>query len=327
MRKQPVGRSQFGLRGIWEEEARLPKLSNFGFLRHFVSQALRSMASAPVHTALTILTTTVALSIFSIFILFVENLRSGLLKTNASQTLTIVMREQAGDSEIEALSKTLRARGDVIDLKVTSKSEALSELRAALGEQSDVLEGLDTENPLPRSIQITPRAETDGDFDSFAEVLRHNPLVERVLYDRGALGELSVLIKLIEWGGAIGLGVLLVMSAFVIASTIRLALYAHRDEINIMRLVGAHRRFIAAPFLIEGTLEGLCGGVLSLMLVYGLYCASWRAVEHSSLLQLVVPTLSFLSPIANAVVVGVGTMVGFFGSLATLRRLSGEYSR
>jgi cell division transport system permease protein len=115
------------------------------------------------------------------------------------------------------------------------------------------------------------------------------------------------------------IGVVLGVAALlIVAGTIRLAVHARREEIGILRLVGASRSFVAAPFLIEGLLQGLAGGVLALGLLYGLFRLARPALRSGLELLLGYATPGFLEPGGCVALVLAGALLGLLGSVAAL---------
>ena len=128
------------------------------------------------------------------------------------------------------------------------------------------------------------------------------------------------LIRIVSLGGWVIGGILAMASLFTIFNVIRLTVTQRRDDISIMRLVGATRSFIRGPFLLEGTLQGIVGAVTALALLYLAYgqLEAYASATENPFLQLL--TVGFLSPTQAAALAGAGTFIGAVGSLLSLRR-------
>ena len=189
-----------------------------------------------------------------------------------------------------------------------------------------MLEGLETDNPLPASVEVTlgqERLDQEG-FKQFAASFRENPAVESIQYDRGLVGQAAALF---HFFGSVGLGaaaLLLLLAAFIITNTIRLMLYARRHEIVIMRMVGATAGFVIAPCLIEGCALGLLGAVAGLVVLYFLFLLLTGLLAQLELVRAILPQLTFLPWYYVFLVILMGVAVGAAGSFMAVRRLADE---
>jgi cell division transport system permease protein len=142
---------------------------------------------------------------------------------------------------------------------------ALERLGRELGDLGEALTHL-PENPLPPSLELEVPAErrTPGALKALAQELRAMPGVTGVDYGEEAVERLSAISKALRYGGWVGFAVVLLATVVIVSATLQLAIYARRGEIEIQKLVGATDRFVKAPFLIEGFLQGLLGAVVAL---------------------------------------------------------------
>jgi cell division transport system permease protein len=176
------------------------------------------------------------------------------------------------------------------------------------------------EEPLPASFEVAfdPGKVDTAAFEAWQRRLRALPQVGMVDDDRDWVRQLEEALQVI---GAVGLAlvaVLMLAAIFTIASVIRLTAYLYREEIGIMRLVGATELFIRGPFYVEGLLQGLLGGALA---VAGLYVAYLLVVPSSPGTWLAgALTGSFLEPRDQALLVLLGAIAGLAGAVASLRR-------
>lgn len=317
-------RAALGLAGIWEERASLAQLSRAGFVLHHLGQACRNMIIAPLTSLLTILTISLALSFLACFVLFLENARHWIVSRQTRLTLNVFVREGRPESEISQLATELSGQPEVERVEVRSKTDALVELKEALGVDAPMLQGLEQNNPLPRSLIVRLRAGGHSSFESLAERVAAKPAVETVQYDRGLLSQLGQMMAGFRRGGMLAALVVLVMSSFIIGSTIRLAMYSHREETEIMRLVGAAEGFVRVPYLIQGCVQGALGGAASVGIAYLVGLGLARLVQGSAVLQLVLSDVRPLSAAAISLIILSGILVGLGGSYAAVRRSKAE---
>ncbi len=312
------------LEALWAEAGRLPRLTTSGTLSQLAVESLRTIMASPFTAIVTTLTVTLSLFLLSTFILLVE-VTSGMLSSSQQEVrLSVYFRDTASPANIQALQSKLAADERLANVAFVSKEEALANFRGELGEQQYMLEGLDGQNPLPASLEIT--AETpDFAADVFAGIessLRNNPDVELVQYSQGLLEKLGRIVGFLRLVGFLAISLILLLTGAIISNTIRLAVYARRTEIEIMHLVGATDWYVRTPFMIEGFLQGVVGGALSLILLS--FCTGMfqAFLADVSFIGFEIPPLPFLSLGAQVLVVGAGVLVGVGGSYFAARRFS-----
>jgi len=154
-----------------------------------------------------------------------------------------------------------------------------------------------------------------------SEIMLQQTQVDRVLPKyREWLERFEAFLLLLRTVGA-ALGGFLVLAALVIVTnTIKLTLYARQDELEAMTMVGATSLFIKLPYLIEGALQGLCGGLLALLVSFIAFRTLLRESLGSLLLLTGIDTIHFLPPVWQVLVVAAGTLVGLLGSSLALRK-------
>lgn len=174
--------------------------------------------------------------------------------------------DEVTPATIAQLTDEIRGWDEVQDVFFVSKAEALDEARQLFADQSAVLRVIN-ENPdiVPASLRIQPTDPTD--YATIEVRLQGTPGVDKVQSAGPAIDAMVALrdgLRIMFWLLAVALGVAAVA---LIANTIHMAIYARREEIEIMRLVGASNWFVRTPFLLEGALEGLIGGVLAVAFI------------------------------------------------------------
>jgi cell division transport system permease protein len=176
------------------------------------------------------------------------------------------------------------------------------------------------EEPLPPSLEVAFEKEgvEEERLDEWLVSLRSDPSVVMVDDDRDWLRQLEALIAMLTGLGAVVGLVLLTAAIFTIASVIRLTAYLYRDEIEVMRLVGATELFIRGPFYVEGIIQGLLGGFLALAGLYGGYLLLNPKASTTFLGNVLVDR--FLSPEALMSLLLLGSLAGLLGAVLSLRR-------
>jgi cell division transport system permease protein len=174
--------------------------------------------------------------------------------------------DNATAAQVSGLVATTSAMPEVTEVRFVSKEEALRrfrEARAAQGEE-DLTRYLEV-NPLHASLEISLRSPAD--YAVVSEALREAPIVERVKNIRDLVDRVLTVTDLVRTAGIVVLVVVGLIVLFIIVNTIRVAVVARAEEIEIMRLVGASDAFIRWPFVFEGALVGLFGALLTLAIL------------------------------------------------------------
>jgi len=205
---------------------------------------------------------------------------------------------------------------EVTEVRYVSRDEALQRFRAtreAQGEE-DLTRYLET-NPLHASLEIGLRDPTD--FETVAEVLRAEPVVERVKNIADLVERVTTVTSIVRNGGIAVLGIVGLIVLFIIVNTIRLAVVARAEEIEIMRLVGASDAFIRWPFVFEGALVGLFGALVTL----GLLGVSADPIGGlmAGFFNVLPLTFGALARDTAAIVLATGLGLGILGSWLSVR--------
>ncbi len=274
-------------------------------------EAVLAFRRAPLLSALSVTTIAFSLFIITLFGLVAVNLQNGLRAV--AERVEVVAYLLPG-TPIETITlglKDIEAFPEVQSATYVSEDEALARARAELVEFRDVLEELER-NPLPASIEVKlkPHFRDAANVQAVADRLKGFGFVDDVRFGQDWVVKLD---RLRQLAGAVGLGVgaaFAVVAIIIMGTTIRMAVLHRSREIAIMRLVGATDGFIRRPFLLQGMLKGLAGGLVAMGLCYGAYY-----VVNRWLLQ-----VEFLSRVQGLAVVGFGALIGLVGSAASVGR-------
>ena len=313
--------AHYGLGKIWHEGDLLAKFSNKEQIGQLFVEAGRSIKASPVTTVVTALTMAVTLFIFSLFILFLENLGNILSATKTEVSLSLYLRDGVSAQEAGQLQAEVSKQASVAKIEYRSKDDALKVFRESLGKETGILEGLADNNPLPASLEIRLKDQY-GDknvFEKLSGDFVSHKFVEHVQYNRGLIGQVTDLLKVVRAGGAFATGLMLLMTGFIIASTLKLALYSRRDEIEIMQLVGGTAASVRVPCMIEAGAQGLLAGILSLLAAYPFFRLFANTLASSDTLRLILPSLQFLSWPSILMVILTGVLVGLAGAYFAVR--------
>jgi cell division transport system permease protein len=261
------------------------------------------------------------LLIMGSFSLLAYNLNELIGDIQNSSEIYVFVDEALSDAEARSVGTRIN-RLDNVDISTfVSKDEALTQFGERLNEEySALIEGLERDNPLRhryvvRLIDTAQMAETAEQLRGVPGVDQVNArldITENILLVRGVVNTVSLALIV----------VLLAVSVFIISNTVKLATFDRREEIAIMRVVGATKRFIRWPFVVEGFLLGLTGAVAAFFLQWSLYASLSRRVTEGLKNIALVQMAPFdeILPAVLLVFLLVGFLVGVGGSLLTIRR-------
>ncbi len=195
----------------------------------------------------------------------------------------------------------------------------MEDLRRQLGDKAGLLDGLG-ENPLPASLEIVITRDEGGNSTPYRlkKRLEMVDIVDEVQYSQDWIKRFEAIMEAIKIVGIVLGGLLFLAALFIIINTIKLTIYSRKDEIEILKLVGATNRFVKIPFLIEGSIQGLLGGSVALILLFLAYRILITKVDlrmgFASLDMIFLPTQFILF------LLGMSIIVGFIGSTISLGR-------
>jgi len=219
-----------------------------------------------------IVTTAFTLVCFGVFLLLYLNLKNVTGTLQSDVEVIVYLDPGASEQVVSLIQKRLETEPAVVTLTFVSREQALREFSEQFPEESLLLEQMDS-NPLPASVvvNLSPRFLDTESLSAFAERVKQLPGVTHVAYSQDWVDTLTLVVSYFELG-AVVIGMILAMATVtIIANTIRLSLHTRKEEIEILRLIGATGVFIAIPYVIEGTILGAMGGGLALALLKGVF--------------------------------------------------------
>ncbi|HSR89827.1 MAG TPA: permease-like cell division protein FtsX [Gemmatimonadales bacterium] len=284
-------------------------------MRLVLREALNVFRRAPALSILSITTIAFSLYVVGLFGLVALNLREALRGVEQRVEVVAYLLRGTPPESIAQASEDIAAFPEVQRVTFVSEDEALTRARAELVEFRDAYRDL-TVNPLPASLEIQLK---EGSRDAVhaqlvAERLRGIGFIDDVRYGREWVEKLD---RLRNIGGLVGMSIGLAFAAVavvIIGVTIRITVLQRAREIAIMRLVGATRGFIRGPFLLEGALKGLLGGILAVIMCY----ASYLLFRNQS--ELATSGIVFFKTPQMLLGILFGIAIGLGGSLVSVGR-------
>lgn len=287
-------------------------------LSFHVREALRGLRHSKVMALVTITSIALSLAVLGAFLLFLKNANTFLGRLHDQYKLIVYLKEDAATDSITQLKRRFEADPAVETVSYVSKEQALKLVLEDLDDKGWVLKTLE-KNPLPDSFEI--KVGEHADVIDLVKRLESDRAVARVSSGQDWVAGILRFVSITRYCGLVLVIVLGLSSLLIVGNTIWLTVYARRDEIAIMRLVGATNWFIRTPFLIEGLITGVLGAVLS----FAVLVVGYRFLLGQ--VTLVAPGITGfvgwheLRRLGSQLVV-MGGLLGFLGSLVSLRRLS-----
>ena len=293
-----------------------PALS--GFVLRRVGSSLWQLRWSHLLTAATM---AVTLFVFGAFMLLQINLEHLLKGWGDQIQITAYLSKNVGVDKMPALLARVQALPEVARVRLISQEQAWRDFQTALGAQSGLLDGL-PRDVLPASLEISlkPAHRDSPVVEQLAARLRGEKEFSSVEYPQEWVERLGLIVLAVEWAKWSLGGLLFLATFFIVSSAVKLAFLARQDEIEIMQLVGASEELIQAPFVLEGMIQGLVGGALSVAMLWGLFVLMQS--EFPTLAGFMAPLVrpQFLDSASIALVLISGWLLGAAGSLFSLRR-------
>ncbi|PIE60841.1 MAG: cell division protein [Desulfobacterales bacterium] len=268
----------------------------------------------------TVITISLSILLVSVFMLFFENASRVLESWNQGGRAMVYLDSNFAPPMLPQLKAQLTALGGIETMTFIHKDTALDRLQKEMDAKTEFLSSLKT-NPLPHAMEITMTAHANFDqVKNLAERIENLNLVESVEYGQGWLGRFLKLFNLFKMTGYAMCSLFLLIALFITANTVRLAFYARKTEVEIMRLVGATEGFIKTPFYVEGVFQGFLGGLLGLgLLLAGFLTLSSGMTQHFG--TYVYMDIRFLSWQTVSLILFSSTFLGWFGCFLSLRQI------
>jgi len=286
---------------------------------YFVRSAWSGIRMSPITSAIGAVTIGISLLLLGAFALLVENMEGVLYKLGDELFVTAYLEAGLGAEEQQQLAALVGTVEGVESVRLVDQAEALERFRTGVGRGAALLEGLSS-NPLPASLEITlvPERRSAGGMAIVVDSIDGLEGISDLTSGRDWVEGYLRAVGLVR-GIGYGLGAILALATLlIVANTIQLAVFARRDELEILALVGASRSFMQTPFLLEGLLQGAAGGAMALLLLFGLFQLVLPGFEFGLEFVLGGVQPHFFAPGQSLVMVAAGAGLGFFGSAAAV---------
>ncbi|MCR5672213.1 MAG: permease-like cell division protein FtsX [Lachnospiraceae bacterium] len=284
-------------------------------------QGFKNIFRNKVFSLATIATISSCIFLFGLFYCLVINVQYSVKAAQSGVAVTVFFDEGLPDEQIQQIGLQIQSRSEVSEVKFVSSDEAWESFKNDyLGEYADGYEG---DNPLEGSENYEIYLNDVAKQPELVAWLKSIPGIREVNRSDITAEVLTNVNTLISYVSLAIIGILLLVSVFLISNTVAMGISVRREEIGIMRLIGAKDFVVRSPFVIEGILIGLIGSALPLVAIYYLYklmmeYATANFAVLSDMLKFMSVEELFRNLVPISLILGVG--IGFLGSLITVRR-------
>ncbi len=277
----------------------------------------------PVINLISISIISIAMLLLALYFLGYSNVARIVSVWRADLRIAVYLVDDIDAERMSALKNYCRELDEVIRFDYVSKEQALENFKVTLGEESNFLSGLPG-NPLPASLELFLDSEVADvdDVERLARQLQRQVGVDEVAYGSRWLRQLFSLLKTVKYFGFIFAAFLSVVTVFIVASTIRLSLYARSETIRVLHLVGATRSFIALPYLFEGVFQGVVASSLALGFAFAGFRHFKVWLQTQAPQWSIAPQLKFFTALPLLLFLLLGTILGIAGFLLSSRWIS-----
>ena len=294
------------------------KYNIFGYL---IGEGFSNVFKNKKSTGASLMIMCATMIIFGIFLILGENINHFVEEVESVQGVQVFINNDATQEQIDEIGDKIRQIDGVSTVEYVSKDDALQQMKDRFGDKQDLLEGYEENNIFPASYVVTLTDLTKSQevqdqiltFDNIKKITSKDETVTTLI-------NLANGIKIVT--GVI-LVLLVVISIFIIANTIKLTVHARRKEISIMKYVGATNGFIRWPFIVEGMIIGVFASIISIAIVGFAYNIIAQKLISSEFMQVINMSLVTFGDMFNSIIfvymlLGIG--IGALGSVISMRK-------
>lgn len=296
----------------------------FNTLLYSIRQGFRNIFHNKMFSIASLATMSICIFMFGLFYILVSNVDTMVRNAEDGVAITVFFEEGITTEELQALADEIAARPEVADMKYVSAEEAWESFQKVYFEgQEELAAGFTDDNPLANSANFEIYLKDIAQQDSLVEYLESLDGIRSVKQSEQLANTLVDFNRLLGYLSVAIIAILLAIAVFLISNTVTVGISVRKDEIAIMKLIGATDFLVRAPFIVEGVVIGFVGAAIPLVLLYFIYektCyyisvkfsflgAVLSFIDAASLFRILVPV---------ALILGIG--IGLFGSALTLHK-------
>lgn len=293
-------------------------------LDYNIKQGFKNIYRNKMFSLASIATMTACLFLFGVFYSIVTNFQYMVKKAENSVCVTVFFDEGLSDQQKSDIGKNIESRVEVASIHYTSAEEAWSTFsKDYFGQYQDLAEGFKDDNPLASSDSYSVYLNDASMQPTLVTYLENMDGIRQVNRSDVMASSLSNVAILVGYASVAIIVILLAVSIFLIMNTVVIGVTVRKDEISIMKLIGATDMFVNAPFVVEGVVIGMIGSIIPLIIIRYMYANIINYVlAKFSILNNILAFLpaSSIFRVLTPVTLGVGIGIGFLGSILALRK-------
>ena len=297
------------------------RISTMGYS---MKQGVKNIGRNKMFSLASVATMAACIFVFGLFFSIVMNFSYIVHKAEEGVAITVFFKDDATQTEIDNIKTELQDQKGVREINYVSADDAWNTFKDKyFGESSDLAEGFKNDNPLAGSDNYEVYMDDVSSQKKLVAFAEELPGVRKVNKSDAVAKTLSSVNKLVGYVSIVIIAILLAVSIFLISNTVTMGITVRREEIAIMKYIGAKDGFVRAPFIIEGILIGVVGAVIPLILLYFMYNkAIGYILAKFSLLNNILDFLPVTQVYKTLLPVGLilGIGIGFLGSFFTIRK-------
>ncbi|MCI8372942.1 MAG: ABC transporter permease [Lachnospiraceae bacterium] len=291
-------------------------------LIYLIRQGLKNIHRNKMFSLASIATMTACIFLFGLFFAILTNFRHIVKVVEEGVGVTVFFDETLSEDRVRELGKEIEKREEVLQMTYVTEEEAWEEYQQIyFKDNPNLAEGFKEDNPLAGSSHFVILLKDVEKQDALVKYLEGTEGVRKVNHSAVVAHTLTNVNMIIAYISVAIIIVLLAVAIFLIGNTIAMGIAVRREEIAIMKLIGATDSFVRSPFIIEGMIIGLVGSSIPLFIIYILYnrVIQFMAEKFSILSLEFLPVREIFSTLVpTALLIGLG--VGLFGSITTIRK-------
>ena len=295
----------------------------YNILGYLIGEGFSNVFKNKKSTGASLMIMCATMIIFGIFLILGENINHFVDQVESEQGMQVFVKNEATQEQIDELGEKIRAIDGVSTVEFVSKDEALEQMRERFGENEDLLEGYEGENNIFTASYVVTLTDLTKSKTVQDQINTYTDVVKKITSKDEVVTTLINLANGIKIVTGVILVLLIIISIFIIANTIKLTVHARRKEISIMKYVGATNNFIRWPFIVEGMIIGILASIISIIIVGVAYTFIADKLVNVEFMQLINMSLISFSDMFNSIILvymllGIG--IGVLGSLISMRK-------
>ncbi len=295
----------------------------YSVLGYFIGEGFGNVLKNKKSTGASLMIMCATMIIFGIFLILGENINHFVDEVESEQGIQVFVKNEATQEQIDKLGEDIRAIDGVSTVDFVSKDEALEQMKERFGDRQDLLEGYEGENNIFTASYVVTLTDLTKSQAVQDQINTYTDVVKKITSKDEVVTTLINLANGIKIVTGVILALLIIISIFIIANTIKLTVHARRKEISIMKYVGATNGFIRWPFIVEGMIIGILASIISIVIVGGAYTLIADKLVSSEFMQLINMSLISFGDMFNSIIfvymlLGIG--IGVLGSVISMRK-------